>query len=87
MSFFNIRSSKSSREIAKERLKLMLVQDRIQVSPGLMEEIKEAFLTSLGKYLEMDREKAELSLQIGEKHTQLVATVPIKGVKRKLNDD
>lgn len=87
MSLFNIRGSRSSREIAKERLKLMLIQDRVQISPGLMEEIKEAFLTSLGKYLDVDREKAELSLQIGEKHSQLVATVPIKRVKRKFNDD
>ncbi len=78
---------KNPRDIAKERLKLMLIQDRIQVSPGFMEELREAILSSLGKYLDVDREGTELSLEVGENRGKLVASVPIKSVKRKVEHD
>ncbi len=83
MKLFKLGQSGNSRELARERLKRMLIQDRIQVSPGIMEELREALLSSVGKYLEVDRERARLSLEVGEKSSQLVATIPIKGVKRK----
>lgn len=83
MKLFKMGGAESSRNIAKERLKLMLIQDRIEVSPGFMEELREALLASLGKFLEVDKEGTKLSLELGEKHRQLTATFPIKGVKRK----
>ncbi len=83
MGLFQIRRPENSRNIAKERLKLMLIRDRIEISPGFMEELREALLSSLGKYLDVDREGTELSLELGEKRSQLVATFPIKRVKRK----
>lgn len=86
MKLFKVGGEESSRNIAKERLKLMLVQDRIEVSPGFMEELREALLASLGKFLEVDKEGTKLSLELGEKHRQLIATVPIKRVKRKLEN-
>ena len=78
---------RNPRDIAKERLKLMLIQDRIQVSPGFMEELREAILNSLGKYLDVDREGTELSLEVGENRSKLVASVPIKSVKRRVEHD
>ncbi len=87
MRLFKIGGSEGSRNIAKERLKLMLIQDRIEVSPGFMEELREAVLSSVGKYLDVDREKAQLSLELGEKLGQLVATIPVKRVKRKAEHD
>ncbi len=82
MKLFRLGPAANSRDIAKQRLKAMLIQDRIQVSPGLMEELREALLSSVGKYLDVDRERTELSLEVGEKHSRLVATIPIKRVKR-----
>jgi|YelNatPaOPRAMG01_1025707.scaffolds.fasta_scaffold00882_16 cell division topological specificity factor len=87
MRLFGKAGLRNPRDIAKERLKLMLIQDRIQVSPGFMEELREALLSSLGKYLDVDREGTELSLEVGENRGKLVASVPIKSVKRRAEHD
>ncbi len=87
MRLFGKAGLKNPRDIAKERLRLMLIQDRIQVSPGFMEELREAILSSLGKYLDVDREGTELSLEVGENRGKLVASVPIKSVKRRIEHD
>jgi cell division topological specificity factor len=87
MRLFGKAGLRNPRDIAKERLKLMLIQDRIQVSPGFMEELREALLSSLGKYLDVDREGTELSLEVGENRGKLVASVPIKSVKRRVEHD
>ena len=40
MLFKNILKRKSSREIAKDRLKILLISDRVNCSPEMMEMIK-----------------------------------------------
>lgn len=73
----------TSREIARERLKVVLVQDRLKVPSHFLDSVKEAMLLSLEQYLEVDREGAELSLNRTDKKHVLTANIPIKGVRRK----
>ena len=40
MSIFNIFRRKTSRQIAKDRLKILLISDRVNCSPEMMELIK-----------------------------------------------
>jgi len=72
----------TSREIAKERLKVVLVQDRLKVPSQFLEHVKEAMLLSIDQYLEVDRDGAELNLSRTDKKHVLIATIPIKGVRR-----
>ncbi len=76
-----------SKDVAKERLKLVLVHDRNNCSPEFLELIKMEIIEVIQKHLEVDEE--ELDIQItstmdGESgKPTLVANIPIKELKRK----
>lgn len=51
---------KSSGEIAKDRLKFLLISDRIDCSPEVMELIKKEIAKVLCRYMQIDTSKLEL---------------------------
>lgn len=85
MGIMDIFSSKknSSKNIAKERLKLVLVHDRASVSPDLLEDLKEELMQVIAKYVEIDRGSVDVELNKEGNMTALVANIPIKELKRK----
>ena len=48
------RDASSSKQVAKERLRLVLVHDRVNVSPNLLEALKEDLLEVISKYMEIN---------------------------------
>lgn len=86
MDIFRIFSSKaSSKDMAKERLKLILIHDRSRVSPELLECIKEDILKVLSKYVEIDNEEVDVKMttmeEIEGESPALIASIPIKKMK------
>ncbi|MBP3458528.1 MAG: cell division topological specificity factor MinE [Lachnospiraceae bacterium] len=51
---------KKSSEIAKDRLKILLISDRIDCSPEVMEMIKRDIAKILCKYMQIDTSTLEL---------------------------
>ncbi len=51
--FKNILKRKSSREIAKDRLKILLISDRVNCSPEMMEMIKNDIAKVISKYMKI----------------------------------
>lgn len=84
--------NKKSKNVAKERLKLVLIQDRNKVSPILLDNIKKDIIESISKYVEVDVEAVELELSRTKKDmesspiTQIVANIPIKKVLENENN-
>lgn len=79
----NIFSDKpSSKEIANERLKLILINDRNGVSFELLEMIKLGILEVIAKYFEIDKAAVEIKVINNEienvKSARLIANMPIK---------
>jgi cell division topological specificity factor len=72
----------SSKEIAKERLKLVLIHDRSSISPEIIEQIKEEMIQVISKHLEIDRGGMDFSLEGEEDSIALMVSIPIKGMKR-----
>lgn len=72
----------ASKDRAVERLRLVLVHDRADVSSGLMEALKEELFEVISKYMEIDEVKMEVRLSSGERSTALVANIPVKKIKR-----
>lgn len=72
----------SSANVAKERLRLVLVHDRTNVSPQFLEEIKEELIGVISRYMEIDRESMDINLQSGEHQATLVANIPVRRMKR-----
>src|SRR5213082_1792484 len=68
-------------ELAKERLKVVLVQDRIKVSPEVLELIKADLLTVISRRLDIDEQHVELTMAREDRWDKLQANVPIKRQK------
>ena len=73
---------KKSKSTAKDRLKLLLVHDRADVSSDLLEQMREELLQVIGKYLEIDEDNSEINLTSEENKARLEANMAVKSIKR-----
>lgn len=75
----------ASKQAAKDRLKLVLMQDRASVSPDFFELMKKEIIDVIKKYIEIDEESLEVQLtrgvEAGLEGPALYANIPIKNVK------
>ncbi len=71
-----------SKDIAKERLRLVLVHDRASVSPEFMEQIKEEIIKVISKYMEIDTANTVINLHKTEGTAVLEANLAIKAIRR-----
>jgi len=72
----------SSKNRAVERLRLVLVHDRANVAPGLMEMLKEELIEVISKYMDIDEDTMEVTLSSGELSASLIANIPVKRIRR-----
>ena len=63
--------------VAKQRLQMVLIHDRSDLSPGLLELIKDDIIEVIAKRLEINRENVVVNLERTEKDSMLVAEVPL----------
>jgi cell division topological specificity factor len=78
---------KNSRQIAKDRLKILLISDRVNCSPEMMELIKNDIAHVISKYMKIDT--ASMDIQITKtgksgrnaKMPSLYANIPILDLK------
>ncbi|OCL25267.1 cell division topological specificity factor MinE [Orenia metallireducens] len=80
---FNNKEDVSSKDVAKERLRLVLVHDRIGVSPEIIEEMKEELIEVISKYLDIDDERIDMDLERQDNSVALIANIPIKRLKKR----
>lgn len=89
MRLLDLFRKKGSGEVAKDRLKLLLVSDRANCSPEMMEMIKNDIIEVISKYMDIDVQG--LDIQITETESEnsngtipaLFANIPIKDMKHK----
>lgn len=87
MRFSDFFKKKSSGSVAKDRLKLVLVSDRANCSPEIMEQIKNDIINVISKYVEIDSEGLDISITQTESEGNngsvpaLCANIPIRDLK------
>ncbi|MCI9070360.1 cell division topological specificity factor MinE [Clostridium sp.] len=87
MDLLRVFSNKATpKEVAKDRLKLILIHDRGDLSPEILDKIKGEILEVISKYIEIDANDVEISLNRsddieGEASPALIANIPIKNIK------
>lgn len=72
----------SSAQVAKERLRLVLVHDRSSVSPKMVEALKEELIAVISRYMEIDEAAMDVALTTGDNQAALVANIPVRRMKR-----
>jgi cell division topological specificity factor len=79
---FNFFRKKRSAESAKERLQLVLVHDRTDLTPAQLESLKDELITAISRYIEIDPEAVQIGLERDGRSQRLVADIPLRGVSR-----
>lgn len=72
---------KPSKDVAKQRLKFVLIQDRMGIDPATMETLKEDLVVLLSKYFEINQTALEMDLHREDESVALVANIPITSMK------
>lgn len=71
------RKSASSQDIAEQRLRLVLTHDRANISPGMLEILKDEIIAVISKHLEIDTENVIVNFTEDSRETRLMADIPI----------
>lgn len=71
-----------SKDIAKERLRLVLLHDRASVSPQYMGLLKDDMIKVVSNYMDINPTDMEVNLTREEQTVTLVANIPVSAVKR-----
>ena len=80
MSLMDFFRKKSSGQKAVDRLKLVLVSDRSNCSPEIMEQIKNDIIQVISKYVEIDVEGLDIKIVTVP---AICASIPVKEIKGK----
>jgi len=76
------KESASSKTVAKERLRLVLVHDRASISPAMLNRLREDLIKVISNYMEIDEAALEFNLLQDDDEVALVANIPVVKMKR-----
>ena len=79
---FNFLGKKRSAGSAKERLQLVLVHDRTDLTPAQLESLKDELIKAISRYIEIDPDAVQIGLERDGRSQRLVADIPLRGVSR-----
>ncbi len=71
-----------SKDVAKERLRLVLVHDRADTSPQFMEGLKDDMIKVISKYMDINEENMEVRFAHTADSVALIANIPVNNMKR-----
>lgn len=81
------KNNNNSKSVAKERLKLVLIQDRTNVSPHFLEMVKGDIIKVISDYMEIDEEGLDIKFTRTRRESDnlpiraLTANIPIVKMK------
>jgi cell division topological specificity factor len=76
----------SSAQEARDRLRLVIMHDRTDISPQLLENLRMEMIAVLTKYMDIDESKIEMNLGHDKSAVALVANIPVLRIKRGAGD-
>jgi cell division topological specificity factor len=84
MSLFDrLRGKKRSAQSAKERLQLVLVHDRTDITPAVLEALKNELLEVISRHVEIDPDAVHIDLEQDGRAQRLTADIPLRSISRR----
>jgi cell division topological specificity factor len=84
MSFFDrLFGKKNSAESAKERLQLVLIHDRTDLTPVELDSLKDDLIATISRHIEIEPESVQIGVEHDGRSQRLVADIPIKSAARR----
>ena len=71
------RDTSGSSETAKQRLQLVLIHDRSNISPGLLDLIKDEIINVISRHVEIERDSVKINFTQQGSESRLVADIPL----------
>jgi len=83
-SFFNrFTRSKRSAQSAKERLQLVLIHDRTDITQDELEALRDDILNVISRHVDIDPGAVRIDVERDGREQRLVADIPLRSVTRR----
>jgi cell division topological specificity factor len=76
------RENKSANQ-ARERLKLVLIHDRTDLTPGSLDMMKDELIAVISRYVQIDSSAVKIGVEHNGREQRLVADIPLKPAGRR----
>jgi cell division topological specificity factor len=74
---------KHSANAAKERLKLVLIHDRTDLSPTTLGNLKDDLIEVISRYVDIDPRAVRIDMEYNGREQRLIADIPLRAVNRR----
>jgi cell division topological specificity factor len=74
---------KSSADNAKERLQLVLIHDRTDLTPAELDSLKDDLIATISRHVEIDAQSMRIGVEHDGRSQRLVADIPLKAARRR----
>jgi cell division topological specificity factor len=80
---FNFFKPKRSAASAKERLQLVLIHDRTDLTPAELDALKDDLLAVISRHVNIEPDAVRIGLESNGRSQRLVADIPIRSTVRR----
>ena len=80
---FDFLKPKRSAASAKERLQLVLIHDRTDLTPNELEALKDDLLAAISRYVDIEPDAVRIGLERDGRSQRLIADIPIRSTVRR----
>lgn len=72
-----------SAQQAKERLKLVLVHDRTDLSPALLDKLKDDLIQTISQHIDIDPSAVSIEMAQEGREQRLIADIPLRSIQKR----
>ena len=84
MSFFEkLFGRKNSANSAKERLQLVLIHDRTDLTPAELDSLRDDLIATISRHVSIDAKGVQIDVEHDGRSQRLVADIPLKAARHR----
>jgi len=80
---FLLGRDQKSAQLAKERMKLVLIHDRTDLSPAEMEQLKDELIEVISRHVAIEPQDVRIEMAQEGRQQRLIADIPLRPVRQR----